>query len=638
MWMLMMLWRVLLRVLRHLGWGIFLVPVAALGIVLFGLSLWTLAVVVLAAVLAVQWPAIAARVLPPTMVGAGVSGLVVAAHTPGSPVNWIAERLQVPLAMRAFTALVPPHYKGGPPQLKGFLGTRWVTYFSGKAGGFQVSVAPPGQIAAGAARNLTIDAPVTPKGPGRRTVIIKGRVPQPGGKGPVPQKVFTGSGPKAAFTKSPSGPRFFSQGHQVIFSQNAVTKVIHGVAARPPVAGFWDGRLLVPLALLLLTLGLWLTPRSLDGLRGRGATLAPEVRRWLAANRWGVLLVPVTLLGLTVFGVHPWTIAAVIAAVVVLARWPRVAADLVPLLLAIFAVRGFELAANWQSMAAQFQGPAFARPPAASPVLFGAVYVDTPATALLAGVEASAFLALGAWLVPRTIATHARTVFTPGTDLELAGRVQRLTESRSHAVDAATSELRRIERDLHDGAQARLVALGMNLRAVERVLPSNPQAALALVAEARETSVRALNELRNLIRGIYPPVLADRGLGHAIRALALDTPLPTELDIDLPGRLSAPVESACYFAVAEALANAVKHSGARRVQIRIRHAADTLRIEVADDGVGGADPAKGTGLQGVERRLGTFDGILAVSSPPGGPTMVVMEVPCALSSPKTCSS
>jgi signal transduction histidine kinase len=215
--------------------------------------------------------------------------------------------------------------------------------------------------------------------------------------------------------------------------------------------------------------------------------------------------------------------------------------------------------------------------------------------------------------------------------------VQRLTETRDHAVDAATTELRRIERDLHDGAQARLVALGMNLRAVERMLPGRPDAALALVAEARETSLRALNDLRSLVRGIYPPVLADRGLGHAVRALALDTPLPVDLDIDLPGRLTAPVESACYFAIAEALANAVKHAGARRVHIRIRHADGMLRIEVADDGAGGADPAQGSGLRGVERRLGTFDGILAVSSPAGGPTMVVMEVPCALSLPKTFS-
>ena len=193
-----------------------------------------------------------------------------------------------------------------------------------------------------------------------------------------------------------------------------------------------------------------------------------------------------------------------------------------------------------------------------------------------------------------------------------------------------------------------VVALGMNLRAVERLIPTSPQAAIALVAEARETSSRALTELRDLVRGIYPPVLADRGLGDAVRALALDTPLRTETDIDLPGRPDAPVESACYFAVAEALANAVKHSGARLVQVQIRHSAalnaspashppGTLRITVTDDGAGGADPARGSGLAGIERRLGTFDGILAVSSPPGGPTMIVMEVPCALSSPRTSS-
>jgi signal transduction histidine kinase len=162
------------------------------------------------------------------------------------------------------------------------------------------------------------------------------------------------------------------------------------------------------------------------------------------------------------------------------------------------------------------------------------------------------------------------------------------------------------------------------------------------VAEAREASSRALTELRDLVRGIYPPVLADRGLGDAVRALAMDTPVRTETDIDLPGRLDAPVESACYFAIAEALTNAVRHSGARVVHIRIRHTPDPggpglLRIEVTDNGTGGADPVRGTGLQGLERRLGTFDGILAVSSPPGGPTMIIMEVPCALSSPRTSS-
>jgi signal transduction histidine kinase len=204
-------------------------------------------------------------------------------------------------------------------------------------------------------------------------------------------------------------------------------------------------------------------------------------------------------------------------------------------------------------------------------------------------------------------------------------------------VDAAAAELRRIERDLHDGAQARLVALGMNLRAAERLIPVNPDAALALVAEARDASVRALTELRELVRGVHPPVLADRGLADAVRALALDCPLATQTDIDLPGRLPAPVETACYFAVAELLTNAAKHSGARDARIDVRHADGMLRIDVTDFGLGGADPAAGGGLAGVEKRLAAFDGIMAISSPAGGPTIVVLEVPCALSSPKTSS-
>jgi len=136
-----------------------------------------------------------------------------------------------------------------------------------------------------------------------------------------------------------------------------------------------------------------------------------------------------------------------------------------------------------------------------------------------------------------------------------------------------------------------------------------------------------MDELRALVAGISPPVLAERGLGDAIRALALDAPVPATADIDLPGRLLAPVEAAAYFAVAELLANAAKHAEARSVHIRAAHPAGMLRIEVTDDGTGGADPARGTGLRGVERRLGALDGVLAVSSPPGGPTIVVIEVP-----------
>ncbi|HUL25438.1 MAG TPA: histidine kinase [Streptosporangiaceae bacterium] len=241
------------------------------------------------------------------------------------------------------------------------------------------------------------------------------------------------------------------------------------------------------------------------------------------------------------------------------------------------------------------------------------------------------FLAFGLWLVPRTLGARGALIG------RLSSRVQRLSETRTDAVDTAAAELRRVERDLHDGAQARLVALGMSLRAAERMFDTSPKAALALVGEAREMSSRALTELRDLVRGIHPPVLADRGLGDAVRALALETPVNTTLDIDLPGRLAEPVESAAYFAVAEVLANAAKHAQARTVEIHMRHTGDVLRIAVTDDGIGGADPAKGSGLRGVERRLGTFDGILAVNSPPGGPTIAVIEVPCALLSLKTSS-
>ena len=177
----------------------------------------------------------------------------------------------------------------------------------------------------------------------------------------------------------------------------------------------------------------------------------------------------------------------------------------------------------------------------------------------------------------------------------------------------------------------------MHLRAMEKLIPASPDAALALLAEARETSASALTELRELVRGVHPPVLADRGLGDAVRALALDTPLRVETEVCLPSRLPAPIETACYFAVAEVLTNAVKHSGARAARISVTHADDVLRIVVTDFGTGGADASRGTGLAGVEKRLATFDGIMAVSSPAGGPTMVVMEVPCASSSLKTSS-
>jgi signal transduction histidine kinase len=610
MWMLItLLWRIMSRMLRRLGRGALLVPVAAVGIAVLGVTVWTVAAVVLAAVIAIRRPGAAAGLLPAALICAGLWGLVLAATAPGAvaltamptwSIQYLAPPpapLQVAHAGAAQRRVAVDRAAAGPS--KGAT----VTWTMLPPPGVVV-LPPPGLVHLRAAAGKA-------GGPG---YVVFGKPGGPGGK----VAALIQARRTVMFGKAMAPPFSWARfGHARVF-----------VGGPQPPVRFLRNWMLVPLALLMLTVGLWLMPQSLARLRQRAGPLIPYLRHRAREIGWGLALVPATAIGMSVFGVNPWTAGAVVAAAVITVWWPKAAADLVPFVLVALALRGFQLAAQWQSLSAGLAAPG---------VPYGFVSVDGPRDALAAGAEASVLLALGAWLVPRTVGRRLRTVFAHAPDADLAGRVARLTESRGHALDAAAAELRRIERDLHDGAQARLVALGMNLRAVERVLPASPGAALALVAEARETSVRALNELRDLIRGICPPVLADRGLGHAVQALVLDTPLPTALEVDLPGRLSAPVESACYFAIAEALANAVKHSGARRAGIRIQHAAGLLRIEVADDGAGGADPARGTGLRGVERRLGTFDGILAVSSPPGGPTMIAMEVPCGLLSPKTCS-
>lgn len=265
---------------------------------------------------------------------------------------------------------------------------------------------------------------------------------------------------------------------------------------------------------------------------------------------------------------------------------------------------------------------------------YGFVPVDSQATALAAAALGVALFATGVLLSERLLHAHfviARSVLAPTHEQELALRIDRLTETRHEAVDTAASELRRIERDLHDGAQARLVAMGMNLGTIEALVEKDPAQAKKLLAMARESSAEALTELRDLVRGIHPPVLAERGLGDAVKALALRMPIGTEVDVELSGRAQAPVESAAYFAVSEILTNAAKHSGADRIWVDLHDAEGMLRISVTDNGKGGASTGSGSGLSGVERRLGTFDGIMAVSSPAGGPTMVTMEIPCELS-------
>ncbi|MGA4848462.1 sensor histidine kinase [Streptomyces sp. G5(2025)] len=265
------------------------------------------------------------------------------------------------------------------------------------------------------------------------------------------------------------------------------------------------------------------------------------------------------------------------------------------------------------------------------------IHVTSQSTANQAAALGVGFFVLGVLVNTSLVRAHfllARAFLAPTPAMrerELARRVDRLTETRHDAVDNSAAELRRIERDLHDGAQARLVAMGMDLGTIEALIETDPAKAKELLAKARQDSGEALSELRDLVRGIHPPVLAERGLGDAVKALALRLPIATEVDVELPGRAGAPVESAAYFAVSESLTNAIKHSGADRVWVDLHHGDGMLRIAVTDNGKGGAAFGAGSGLSGIERRLGTFDGVLAVSSPAGGPTMVTMEIPCALS-------
>jgi signal transduction histidine kinase len=207
-------------------------------------------------------------------------------------------------------------------------------------------------------------------------------------------------------------------------------------------------------------------------------------------------------------------------------------------------------------------------------------------------------------------------------------RITELEQTRAGAVEQQETELERIERDLHDGAQARLVALGMSLGMAEQKLATDPVAAQELLAEARRGTHEALDELRTLARGIRPPVLADRGLAAAISALGDRTPLQVSVAVAVPRRPPRAVETAAYFVAAEALANAGKHAHATRVDIAVRESVGRLVVEIVDDGVGGADAA-GDGLRGLARRVEALDGTLEVASPDGGPTTVKAVMPCA---------
>ncbi|QHY93735.1 Sensor histidine kinase LiaS [Streptomyces sp. S4.7] len=273
--------------------------------------------------------------------------------------------------------------------------------------------------------------------------------------------------------------------------------------------------------------------------------------------------------------------------------------------------------------------------------MYCGIVVDSHPTAVTAGFLSLGVFAVWLWTTPFILKGYAyftRYLLGHTDTTRLASRVRHLAESRSGALDTQAAELRRIERDLHDGAQARLVGLGMTLGAADRHLDKDTAEARRLLREARASSVLALRELRDLVRGIHPPVLAERGLADALRALAIASPLPFEVRVTIPPQLSAPVESAVYFSVSELLTNVLKHAGASRGELSVGYERGVLRARVSDNGRGGASMSEGSGLAGIRRRLAAFDGTIDISSPPGGPTVTELEIPCASSSPRTFSS
>ena len=226
------------------------------------------------------------------------------------------------------------------------------------------------------------------------------------------------------------------------------------------------------------------------------------------------------------------------------------------------------------------------------------------------------------------LAGWTRVVLGPGRRA-LADRIGQLEHSRAEVIDAGEAERRRIERDLHDGAQQRLVAMTMELaRAQARFDAEDPAAARALVDQAHSQAMAALAELRDLVRGVHPPVLSDRGLDAALSALAALCPVPVTVDADLATRPSPAVEAIAYFVVAEALTNVAKHARASRVDVGVRGDGRTVSVTVRDDGIGNASPS-GAGLAGLAARVAAVDGRLTIDSPPGGPTLITAELPCA---------
>ncbi|WP_030233575.1 sensor histidine kinase [Streptomyces sp. NRRL S-350] len=274
--------------------------------------------------------------------------------------------------------------------------------------------------------------------------------------------------------------------------------------------------------------------------------------------------------------------------------------------------------------------------------LYGWIWLMPPGTALrsdLAGLDVGltavgvlllVVLPWAAALTARVEVWAARRLLGPDRAEALERRVEEIAESRAGLVDAVDAERRRIERDLHDGAQQRLTSLAMNLGLARRTLKDVPPEVMQVIVDAHEEAQAAIDELRDLVRGLHPAVLEDRGLDAALSGIAARSPLPVRLDVDLSQPVAPTVEAVAYFTVSEALTNVAKHARAARIDLSVRTAGGRLFLVVTDDGVGGADPSRGTGLTGLRKRAASVDGTLSVLSPLGGPTTITVELPCAL--------
>ncbi|MFI0409256.1 sensor histidine kinase [Actinomadura sp. 3N508] len=257
--------------------------------------------------------------------------------------------------------------------------------------------------------------------------------------------------------------------------------------------------------------------------------------------------------------------------------------------------------------------------------------VDSDSDALLVtilGLGLAAVFVLLAPAMARLQAWPGRRLLAATSDTDLSLRVAELSATRAAALDAHATELRRIERSLHDGAQNRLVGVTVLLGATRRALDRDPAGALVMLERAQDAAEQALAELRTVVRGILPPVLDDRGLAGALAGLAANCGVPCQVDVDVPGRCAASVEATAYFVTAEALTNVSRHSRARRAQVTVRRQGAHLRLRIEDDGVGGADAGGGSGIAGIRGRIEAHDGHLTLTSPPGGPTTLDVELPC----------